>query len=580
MKSRIGSWVGILGFVLITQVGLADITGAVPAFPGAEGSGVNASGGRGGVVYLVTNLNDSGPGSLRAALEASGPRTVVFRTSGTISLLNPLTIRNSKITIAGQTAPGDGICLKDAGLGISADDVIIRFIRARLGNDSLRDSDSISVSKGKRIILDHCSASWSTDEALSASTNQDRLDEVTVQWSFITEALNNAIPGKGSHGYGSLIRGNRGATYSFHHNLYAHQRGRSPRPGNYDNWNHQVDPEGFLLDFRNNAIYNFGGGYAGYNGDHESITKINYIQNYLIRGINSDSSSVAYKEQSIYNKGYFFKNSMNGIIPADPYALVRFPPEYTPEIIAAYKRNAPFSVRSVQTDSPQIAYERVLKEAGAIYPARDAVDSRVVDTVLNRTGRVIDDEDEVGGWPLLEADTPPIDSDEDGMPDDWESARGLNPSDPSDRNGDRNRDEYTNLEEYLNWLIRPSVSFRVSEGSVAEGNIFEITAERSGYVTSSLRANIEIGGNAINGQDFQNLYGYMVFPVGRTTTVIRISTLKDKRIENPEQITVRILSHPDQYRLGEIDQASIELVDRTDPSEVESGVGATDRNYH
>lgn len=580
MKSRIGSWVGILGFVLITQVGLADITGAVPAFPGAEGSGVNASGGRGGVVYLVTNLNDSGPGSLRAALEASGPRTVVFRTSGTISLLNPLTIRNSKITIAGQTAPGDGICLKDAGLGISADDVIIRFIRARLGNDSLQDSDSISVSKGKRIILDHCSASWSTDEALSASTNQDRLDEVTVQWSFITEALNNAIPGKGSHGYGSLIRGNRGATYSFHHNLYAHQRGRSPRPGNYDNWNHQVDPEGFLLDFRNNVIYNFGGGYAGYNGDHESITKINYIQNYLIRGTNSDSSSVAYKEQSIYNKGYFFKNSMNGIIPADPYALVRFPPEYTPEIIAAYKRNAPFSVRSVQTDSPQIAYERVLKEAGAIYPGRDAVDSRVVDTVLNRTGRVIDDEDEVGGWPLLEADTPPIDSDEDGMPDDWESARGLNPSDPSDRNGDRNRDEYTNLEEYLNWLIRPSVSFRVSEGSVAEGNIFEITAERSGYVTSSMRANIEIGGNAINGQDFQNLYGYMVFPVGRTTTVIRISTLKDKRIENPEQITVRILSHPDQYRLGEIDQASIELVDRTDPSEVESGVGATDRNYH
>ncbi len=571
-------WTSILccGFIISCH---GNIASGNPAFPGAEGEGANSVGGRGGDVYEVTSLDDSGPGSLRAAIEASGPRTVVFKVGGTIALLNPLIIRNPNITIAGQTAPGGGICLRDAGLAVSTNDVVVRFIRVRLGNDSLRDSDSISISKGKRIIFDHCSASWSTDETFSASTNEERLDDVTVQWTFITESLNNAIPGKGSHGYGSLIRGNRGAKYSFHHNLYAHHRGRSPRPGNYDDWSHDKDPQGFLLDFRNNVIYNFSGSYAGYNGDHESITKINYAGNCLIRGQNSGQSSVAYREQSIYNKGFFFNNAIDGIIPPDPFSLVRFPPEYTPAIAAAYKQNYPFSTDSVLTDSPQTAFTRVLADAGATLPERDAVDERVVQSIINRTGTIIDDESAVGGWPFLAAGTPPPDTDSDGMPDSWETERGLDSSDPANRNGDRNFDGYTNLEEYLNWLVRPVISCQSGIQSVTEGNLVEINLNRSGYTTSTLRVNLEIGGDAISGEDYEPLSSSVVFPKGQTEVVIRIQTLIDSRIENAEQVSLRILDHPDDYRTGDSDRLSVNILDNTNPDQVPTAVRNSTGHY-
>lgn len=184
---------------------------ALPAFPGAEGFGSEARGGRGGAVHEVTNLNNSGPGSLRAAVEASGPRTVVFRVSGTIRLESNLVIRSARITIAGQTAPGDGICLRDASLDIRASDVVVRFIRCRLGDVAGRDADSVVVSDGERIILDHVSASWGVDETLSVTTDENTLDRVTVQWCFITDALNDTEIKGSPHGYGSLIRGVRGS---------------------------------------------------------------------------------------------------------------------------------------------------------------------------------------------------------------------------------------------------------------------------------------------------------------------------------------------------------------------------------
>lgn len=198
------------------------------AFPTAEGFGAYAIGGRGGDVYHVTNLNDDGEGSLRYGIEnAGGPRTIVFDISGTIKLEDRLTIKNPYITIAGQTAPGDGICVRDYQFGIAADHVIVRYIRARLGDQAGQESDAISITSGHNIIIDHCSASWSVDEVLSCSTgDKDAIDKVTVQWCIIAEGLYNSIHAKGSHGYGSLIRGCYGAQYSYIKNLYAHNNNR------------------------------------------------------------------------------------------------------------------------------------------------------------------------------------------------------------------------------------------------------------------------------------------------------------------------------------------------------------------
>ncbi|MGB4163259.1 MAG: pectate lyase, partial [Bacillota bacterium] len=197
-------------------------TVAVPAFPGAEGFGMWTVGGRGGKVYVVTNLSDSGPGSLREAVEASGPRIVVFAVSGTIHLKSRLTITNPYITIAGQTAPGDGITIADYDVVIRADEVILRHVRIRLGDRTRQEADALWIDGAKNVIVDHVSTSWSVDECLSVSAS----DNVTVQWCFITESLLHSFHSKGAHGYGSLVRGEFGSKYSFHHNLWAHHSGR------------------------------------------------------------------------------------------------------------------------------------------------------------------------------------------------------------------------------------------------------------------------------------------------------------------------------------------------------------------
>ncbi len=416
----------------------------IPAFPGAEGFGAHSKGGRGGRVLHVTNLNDKGEGSLRWAVGQEGPRTVVFEVSGTIELAGSLSLREPFITIAGQTAPGDGICLRGGTLGIGTHDVVVRYLRCRLGEQG-DGGDAISIGRGRNIVVDHCSASWSKDEVLSASTKLPTLTDVTVQWCFITEALNPK-----DHGYGSLIRGTGGARYSFLHNLYAHNRGRNPRPGNYDSNPHDKDPDGLLLDFRNNVIYNWGGGHAGYNADKESVTRLNYVGNSLVPGPDSRDNGIAYSTGSSHNRAFFDDTMYDGRRITDDWSVVRFDPDWDRETIRRYKQDKPFEAGPVLTESPREAHERVLATGGASLPRRDAVDRRVVGSVREKTGGIIDHPSEVGGWPELKGAKAPADADRDGMPDAWEAAHGLDPADGGDHAADPDEDGYTNLEECLN----------------------------------------------------------------------------------------------------------------------------------
>jgi pectate lyase len=422
----------------------------IPAFPGAEGAGALARGGRGGAVLRVTHLDDGGPGSLRAAVEAKGPRTIVFDVGGTIRLKKPLVVRNGQVTIAGHTAPGGGITLRDRHFEIAADDVVVRYIRARLGDEGGAESDAFTISRGRRIIVDHVSASWSIDETLSSGsdykTPKDDLRDVTVQWSIISESLRRSLHAKGEHGYGSLLRGARGARMSFHHNLWAHHVARMPRPGNY--LTPDKDGVGAYYDFRSNVFYNWGGSQAGYNadsGDKASHAAYNFVDNAYRTGPDT-KKPIIFDERNPIARAWFAGNSLDGRIPADPWSLV------TGRTDPAYRLAGPIRFPAVAGDPAPRAYEKVLAGAGASR-VRDPVDARVVATVRNRTGQLIDSQKEVGGWPELPPGSPWRDGDGDGMPDDWERAHRLDPTDPADGNADRDRDGYTELEEWLSSLV-------------------------------------------------------------------------------------------------------------------------------
>jgi hypothetical protein len=319
----------------------------------------------------------------------------------------------------------------------------VRYIRARLGDVSGVEADAFSIVKGRRIVVDHVSASWSVDETLSAGQPardaSGGVHDVTVQWSIIAESLNGAGHAKGSHGYGSLVRAGFGARLSWHHNLWAHHSARMPRPGNYNG--PDVDPTGPLMEFRSNIFYNWGGTRSGYNADAAAHIAYNFIDNAYVAGPNS-TRAVAFHEQNRLARAYFAGNSMNGAVPADPWSLV------TGTAVPANRLAQPVDVAPVRADPAARAFERVLAGAGASR-VRDAVDARVVASVRARSGTIIDSQAEVGGWPALTAGTPWRDTDGDGMPDDWERRHRLNPNDAADGNRDRNRDGYTNLEDWL-----------------------------------------------------------------------------------------------------------------------------------
>jgi hypothetical protein len=439
--------VTMAGVTLGAHPARAQATDAPPiAFPGAEGAGRTSLGGRAGRVVRVTNLDDAGPGSLRAAVEADGPRTVVFDIGGTIRLSSPLTIRRGRITVAGQTAPGGGVTLRDYPLVVAADDVVIRHIRSRLGDESRIESDAVSIDRGSRIILDHVSASWSVDETLSVGSRYDPPErgiyDVTVQWSVIAESLNASAHAKGDHGYGSLIRGGHGARMTFHHNLWAAHRARMPRPGNYNP--PAVDPQGPRLEFRSNVFHDWGGSHAGYNADTESLSAYAFIGNTYVAGPDS-AGRWAFEESNPLARAWFEGNAMDGRVPADPWSLVKDSDRPDYRMTARPEWAEPAAESTTETEAA------VLAGAGA-GRIRDAVDQRIIAGVRARSLRIIDSQSQVGGWPELAAGTPWVDGDGDGMPDSWETANGLNPADAGDGPADRNGDGWTNLEDWLNSL--------------------------------------------------------------------------------------------------------------------------------
>lgn len=359
------------------------------AFDGAEGAGACAAGGRGGRILEVTTLADDGPGSLRVAVAANGPRTIQFNVAGTIRLATDLVIRNGLLTIDGRSAPAGGIAIADHTLVVHADDVVIRYFRSRLGDQGGSVGDAIWISGGRRIILDHVSASWSVDETLSASSRYDEsegLYDVTVQWSIIAESLRRAGHPKGDHGYGSLIRGGRGARFSFHHNVWANHVQRMPRPGNYAPLSD--DPIGPIMEYRSNVFYNWGGTASGYNADTASGATYAFIDNCYIAGPDTKGRAI-FREENPNARSWFAGNSLDGVVPTDQRSLVNGlwnPLVATPDV--ALVRSDPRGC------------EAALASAGASAP-RDAVDARVISGIRTRTGRIIDSQNDVGGWPDL-----------------------------------------------------------------------------------------------------------------------------------------------------------------------------------
>jgi pectate lyase len=410
---------------------------ATPAFPGAEGAGAQAEGGRGGEVVYVTNLADHGPGSLRDAVSKPG-RTVVFAVSGTITLEKRLNIEHPHITIAGQTAPGDGICIRGKDIIVGADDCILRFLRFRPGDIRPEEHDALTVWDAHNVIVDHCSMSWSTD---SLNDVVKKSGNVTVQWCILSEPLRQSAHAKGAHGYGTGWDG-RGGAGSYHHNLLAHCDSRAPRI-------EKAGP-GVRVDIRNMVIYNIGGGFA-YGGEKAHF---NYLANYLKPGPSTVHPETLFLLSSPDARGYFAENFLAGSPEGSQNnaRAVRIDGDLDEEQLLAKE---PFDVPAVATQSPREAYDAVLAHAGAVLPARDAVDRRIVSDVEAGTGGLIDSQTDVGGWPELKSTEPPADADRDGMPDDWERKYNLDPNNPAD--GPRVASQgYTNLETYLNELAEPA----------------------------------------------------------------------------------------------------------------------------
>ena len=446
MRRTIGL-LGLVGALFAASASAQTTVQPLRAFPGAEGFGAFTQGGRGGRVIKVTNLADAGPGSLRAAIEVKGPRIILFETGGMIELQSPLVIRNPFITVAGQTAPGGGITLKGHALLVSTSEAIVRFIRVRPGDISKTETDSISLTAGRNIIIDHCSASWSTDETLSVSQQmtqgERQLDLVTVQWSIVSESLDQSIHSKGAHGYGSLVRGSAGSRYSFHHNLWAHHRARLPRPGNFADA--KLDPQGPVFDFTNNVFYNWGGDGSGYNVDETAISRYSFRANSYREGANS-KSALAFVESAPGAQAQFSGNFMNGI-RVETQAIVRLK-----RPVGGYFSATPFEHGDLAVEPALQAEEKVLAKAGASL-VRDIVDARVIQSVRTRTGQIINSQAEVGGWPELAKGSTRPDQDGDGLPDAWEIQHKLNPNDAGDAGLDPDQDGISHLEVWLNSFV-------------------------------------------------------------------------------------------------------------------------------
>lgn len=435
--------IGLMAGALLSPAEPAAASTPIPAFPGAEGYGMYTTGGRGGEVYEVTNLNDSGPGSLRDAVSGSN-RTIVFRVGGTIQLQSLLPITGSNLTIAGQTAPGDGIAVVGYPVHIRADNIIMRYMRFRLGDVNNFEADAGYAGSRKNLIIDHCTFTWGVDEVFSIYPNEN----VTVQWSLFGEALDNSVHSKGRHGLGGIW----GSGASYHHNLIMSNNDRNPRFMSYAGPPYPADR---VLDFRNNVIYNW---------NLHSITyghglNFNVVNNYLKWGpdTRADKKSVilaAIRDSTYHLQGNYVDDAPT--VTADNSLGILYPSAGVINLTASpteIPRTPGYPATTIATDDAVTAYSRVLDQVGATLPKRDASDARMIASARNRTGTIIDSQSEVGGYPVLVGGVAPVDSDHDGMPDAWEIANGLDPFDPDDRNDDMTGDGYTNLEKYLNAIV-------------------------------------------------------------------------------------------------------------------------------
>ena len=467
--------------------------GSARAFPGAEGGGMWVTGGRGGKVIHVTNLNDSGAGSLRAAINEKGARTIVFDVAGIIELQSALKVQNGDVTIAGQTAPGDGICLKNFNFRIAASNVIVRFIRCRMGDEKQTEDDAMNLYTGKNdlqdVIIDHCSLSWSTDECGSfyGMTN------FSLEWCILSESLRNSVHGKGKHGYGGIWGGSN-ATY--HHNLLAHHDSRNPRL-DHDYVSTLKGPVSLV----NNVIYNWGDNstYGGESAnDNNDYKKYNVVNNYYKPGPATADGKVRFIDP--WTKpcdNCTKKTGSSTIVPGHFYMdgnVMHGNEEKTEDnwkgttasdaVIATIKATSPFAwaekESKISLHQADVAFTQVLAYAGASLK-KDAVDKRVANETKNgnytykgsngSTNGFIDTQADVGGWPAYGATADELadtkDTDKDGIPDWFEDKAGLNKASEAD-GAAKTLDKYgryTNLEMYLHYLVREIVASQNGKGA-------------------------------------------------------------------------------------------------------------------
>lgn len=490
----------------------ADTKEKTPAFPGAEGFGRYTTGGRGGAVYHVTSLEDDGSrGTFRWACQQKGARTIVFDVSGTIYLTSELRLQNGDVTIAGQTAPGDGICIADWPFTIKADNVILRYMRFRCGNRNVahHEGDGLGAMDRHDIIVDHCSVSWSIDECLSVYGSKN----LTVQWCIASQSLQNAGHSKGAHGYGGNWGGS-GASY--HHNLMVHHTSRTPRLGPRPST--QTDER---MDMRNNVIYNWGGE-GCYGGEGMNV---NIVNNYYKPGpttaTRDQTRQMRIAAIGIRTSSYTGHDSGNpnawdkmwhvwGKFYVDGNVNTKYPKvtkdnwtygiynqiqnskvdntynQATKDSIHLYR---PIDFVAVTTHTAHDAYDRVIQFAGCS-KSRDALDAVIMkdveDSTATYTGTgctpgIINTQDDAGGWPVLESKKAAKDTDGDGIPDNWEDTHGLDPEDASD--GKKlTASGYTNLEVYLNSLVS-SITRQQNEGGTVEG----YTINTDGSTTAGIR---------------------------------------------------------------------------------------------
>lgn len=430
-----------------------------------EGGGAGVTGGDGGTIYRVSRLDDEQDpntglpmaGTLRYAINQVGARRVFFTVSGTIHLNSELRIKNGSITIDGQSAPGDGICIADYPLIINASNVIVRFLRVRLGDVSNTESDAVSVNNSTGVVLDHLSCSWSVDECMSCYGNTD----FTMQYCIVSESLKESIHGKGSHGYGGIWGGTNA---SFHHNLLAHHDSRNPRfDHDYVN-STQTGP----IDFVNNVVYNWGdnSAYGGEGSTHGGGGRhINFVSNYYKPGPSTESD-VRTRLVDPWTSCGNCTDKCGGSVVAPKIYLVDNTMTTSTDVTAdnwkgstKAKSVAGVDVRWTEGLTPltneqtaEQAYATVLAKAGCSLH-RDAVDTRIINDVKSGTGHLINTQSEVGGWPELQTAARETDTDYDGIPDAWETKNGLNPKDPLDARQITLVTGHTNMDVYLNDIV-------------------------------------------------------------------------------------------------------------------------------